>query len=295
MSQTHQQRVIRSRWAEETLKIIEEGGYTHPLGKVIQIQAQIAKTIAEAKLYAPDELPTIRERIEETIRTANRTPNGIERTTEIHVTAETTLEAAQRLVAKEGRAHVVCLNFASAKNPGGGFLGGSQAQEESLARSSALYPSIVQMEAMYKFNKHLGTCLYSDYMIFSPEVPVFRADDGGLLEEPYCVSMITAPAVNAGVVRERESENVERIAEVMLNRIRGILAVVAEQGMDTLILGAYGCGVFRHNPVEVAEWFRKVIVDENYGSLFERIEFAVLDRKADGRTIGAFRDAFEVK
>ncbi|MEK3788361.1 TIGR02452 family protein [Paenibacillus sp. FSL K6-1230] len=291
MSQTHHQRVIRSRWAEETLKIIEEGGYTHPAGKVIQIQAQIAKTIAEAKLYAPDELPSIRERMEATIRTADKT----EYTVHIHVTAETTLEAAQRLVAKEGRAHVVCLNFASAKNPGGGFLGGSQAQEESLARSSALYPSIVQMEEMYKFNKRLGTCLYSDYMIFSPEVPVFRADDGGLLEEPYCVSMITAPAVNAGVVRERESENVERIAEVMLNRIRGILAVVAEQGMDTIILGAYGCGVFRHNPVEVAEWFRKVIVDENYGSLFERIEFAVLDRKADRRTIGAFRDAFEVK
>ena len=183
MSQTHHQRVIRSRWAEETLKIIEEGGYTHPLGKVIQIQAQIAKTIAEAKLYAPDEVPTIRERIEETIRTANRTANGNESTTEIHVTAESTLEAAQRLVAKEGRAHVVCLNFASAKNPGGGFLGGSQAQEESLARSSALYPSIVQMEEMYKFNKRLGTCLYSDYMIFSPEVPVFRADDGGVEEE----------------------------------------------------------------------------------------------------------------
>ncbi|MNW38545.1 hypothetical protein D3C74_156120 [compost metagenome] len=291
MSQTNHQRVIRSRWAEETLKILEDGSYTYPTGKEIQIQAQVANTIAEAKLYTPDELPAIRERMEASIRTADRA----ERTVNIRVTAETTLEAARRLVADEGRAHAVCLNFASAKNPGGGFLGGSQAQEESLARSSALYPSIVQMEEMYKFNKRQRTCIYSDYMIFSPEVPVFRRDDGGLLEEPYCVSMITAPAVNAGVVRERESENVERIAEVMLNRIRGILAVVAEQGMDTLILGAYGCGVFRHNPVEVAEWFRKVIVDENYGSLFERIEFAVLDRKADGRTIGAFREAFDVK
>jgi len=46
-------------------------------------------------------------------------------------------------VTEQGCDKTLCLNFASAKNAGGGFLGGSQAQEESLARSSALYATLM--------------------------------------------------------------------------------------------------------------------------------------------------------
>ena len=49
------------------------------------------------------------------------------------MTPETTLAAARRL-----GGDVACLVFASAKNPGGGFRNDAQAQEESLARASAL-------------------------------------------------------------------------------------------------------------------------------------------------------------
>lgn len=63
------------------------------------------------------------------------------------VTQETTQQAAQRMyleraasATNDGR--LAILNFASAKNPGGGFLRGSQAQEECLARASTLYGSI---------------------------------------------------------------------------------------------------------------------------------------------------------
>ncbi|MFD0589016.1 TIGR02452 family protein [Paenibacillus sp. GCM10027627] len=66
--------------------------------------------------------------------------------TVIELTGETTLEAASRLAAS-GEGAVCGLNFASAKNPGGGFLNGTRAQEESLARSSGLYPAIAQMES----------------------------------------------------------------------------------------------------------------------------------------------------
>jgi len=70
------------------------------------------------------------------------------------------------------------LNFASAKNPGGGFLGGGSAQEESLARSSGLFPCINQMQQMYETNRAYRSCLYTDHMIYSPRVPVFRDDEG---------------------------------------------------------------------------------------------------------------------
>jgi uncharacterized protein (TIGR02452 family) len=42
--------------------------------------------------------------------------------------------------------------------------------------------------------------MYTDYAIYSPDVPVIRADDGTLLAEPYLCSFITCPAVNAKVV-----------------------------------------------------------------------------------------------
>ena len=56
--------------------------------------------------------------------------------TTIEVTDDSRLAAARRLGDGAG-----CLVLASARNAGGGFLTGAQAQEESIARSSALYAS----------------------------------------------------------------------------------------------------------------------------------------------------------
>src|SRR5205814_7920498 len=97
--------------------------------------------------------------------------------TSFQVVNRTTLDAARRLLDLDPGADVLCLNFASAKHPGGGFLGGARAQEESLARSSGLYPCIAPMREMYDFNRSCGTCLSSDYLLHSPRAPVFR-DEG---------------------------------------------------------------------------------------------------------------------
>jgi len=89
------------------------------------------------------------------------------------------------------------LNFASATHPGGGFLSGARAQEEYLARSSGLY-ACIRDNPMYAFHRSRSDPHYTNYAVYSPEVPVFRSDDGSLLDEPYTVGIITSPAVNAG-------------------------------------------------------------------------------------------------
>lgn len=278
------QRSGRARIAQETLAILEEGQYVNGYDRRVSIDEDLKRAIQDSVLYRPDELPALREQV----RQLQAAPKSA--AAKIEVTGETTLAAASRLVVDEGRTDAVCLNFASAKNPGGGFLGGSQAQEESLARATGLYPCISQMNEMYDHNRKLRTCLYSDYMIYSPNVPVIRDDEDRLLAQYYTTAFITAPAVNAGVVKEREQADEQQIESVMKERIRYILDVAAMNGHRTLVLGAYGCGVFRNDPVDVARYFHDVLVQENFRQSFERIVFAVLDRSTGQRTIKAFQE-----
>ncbi|MGG4478757.1 TIGR02452 family protein [Paenibacillus illinoisensis] len=278
------QRSGRARIAQETLAILEEGQYINGYDRRVSIDEDLKRAIQGSVLYRPDELPALREQV----RQLQGAPKSA--AAKFEVTGETTLAAASRLVVDEGRTDVVCLNFASAKNPGGGFLGGSQAQEESLARASGLYPCISQMNEMYDHNRKLRTCLYSDYMIYSPSVPVIRDDEDRLLAQYYTTAFITAPAVNAGVVKEREQADDQQIESAMKERIRYILDVAAMNGHRTLVLGAYGCGVFRNDPMDVARYFHDVLVQEKFRQSFERIVFAVLDRSAGQRIINAFRE-----
>ena len=188
---------------------------------------------------------------------------------------------------------MLALNFASARNPGGGFLGGSQAQEESLARASGLYACINPLQGMYEANRRCPTCLYTDHMTYSPAVPVFRDDEDRLLDRPYPVSFVTAPAVNAGVVRAREPGNAVRIEEVMLGRMEKVLALAVVHGHEVLVLGAWGCGVFANDPGQVAGWFARLLADDGpYRTAFRRVGFAVLDRSPARGTIGPFERHF---
>merc|ERR1711991_659110 len=127
--------------------------------------------------------------------------------TEFCVSAKTTLEALY----EEERARpgsVVVLNFASAKNPGGGFKKGSSAQEESLARSSTLYGALRRFDkGFYAWNRrHPGT--YSHRIIYSPRITFLKQDDGTRLAEEATVqaAVVTCPAVNVGVAKASAAE-----------------------------------------------------------------------------------------
>lgn len=133
------------------------------------------------------------------------------------------------------------LNFASAKNPGGGFLNGALAQEESIAISSGLYDTQLKHEKYYLENRNTKSMMYTDYMIYSKDVVIIRDENLNLLEKPITANIITAPAVNYGqVCLKKEDTNLAN--KVMKNRMRKILALFASEKNKNLILGAYGCG-----------------------------------------------------
>ena len=274
--------------AAETLTIIQSGEYHLPDGSKVSITDDVNRMIAETILYAPGDFRSVlRKRDKRIAESSNPTAP------KISVENETTFAAASRLRAKSPDGSIMCLNFASAKNPGGGFLGGAQAQEECLARASALYASINPVQGYYQTNRRCGTCLYTDHMIYSPDVPVFRDDDDALLKQPYQVSILTAPAVNTGAVRRNEPQKIDQIADVMTARIEKVLALAIANDVRHLVLGAWGCGVFANDPTEVAQWFHDQLCErETIGRMFDEIVFAVLDRAKSQDNITAFVKQF---
>lgn len=276
-------RTYRANIAQETLGVFEKGSYQNLRGDTVSIAGELALAIAQSRHYLSHELAEL---------TAHRYQDQAEMRFE--VTNESTLAAARRHVA-EGRTNPLCLNFASAKNPGGGFLGGSEAQEESLAKSSGLYPCIAQMTSMYSANRGLKTCFYNDDMIYSPSVPVFRDDSYALLDAPYYASFITAPAVNRGAIARNEPERLDELEAYMLTRIDKLLSLALHHGHTNLILGAWGCGVFGNRADEMASWFAALLLhDARYRHAFSHVNFAVPDRKNDG-TFAAFDAVFGVQ
>ncbi|NES80135.1 MAG: TIGR02452 family protein [Moorea sp. SIO2B7] len=281
-------RKSRANIAKETLEILERGYYFNSFGETVAIKNLLNFAKENSIHYKPDDFKLVFSKRDSLLKENNLKNQPI-----FEVTHETTLEAAKRIVIDEGQNNVLCLNFASAKNPGGGFLNGSKAQEESLARSSGMFPCIFKMKDMYEANLNFNSCLYTDNMIYSPKVPFFRNDEGELLNAPYTVSIITSPAVNRGAVEKNEPHNISRIKEVMLSRMEKLLSLAVIHEHKTLILGAWGCGVFRNKADEVAECFGEHLLDNKvFRYVFERVIFAVHDSSKDKHVLEAFRDRF---
>lgn len=272
----------RQHIAEQTLEIIENGEY-YVNNQSINIAEDIHFSNENTKLYKP-------EAFDKVLIEAEKKLKELAFQTQISVKNCTVLEAISEL--NLNNQQVGCLNFASAKNPGGGFLGGAQAQEESLARASTLYSSLMKHYEMYEYNRSQHTYLYSDYMIYSPEVVFFRDDSNALLEKPYKVSILTSPAVNVGAIKQNKPSELPLVKETMMNRLDKVLAVFVVNGIKNLVLGAWGCGVFHNNPVDVAQYFAYYLKnDGKYAKAFEHILFAVLDRNGKEKNISAFEKA----
>ncbi|MEM9543663.1 MAG: TIGR02452 family protein [Cyanobacteria bacterium P01_E01_bin.42] len=275
----------RKQIANETTRILEQGYYQTPSDRLVNIADELQQCLTKTQFYDPDRLEKICDRILE------QSPQ-FEQTT-FSVINETTLQGAARLSQNEEITRIGVLNFASAKNPGGGFLKGAHAQEESLARSSGLYRSLLKAPQYYEYHRQQQSCLYSDRMIYSPQCPVFRKDDGTFLERPYYVDFITSPAPNAGAIARNSPREIPKIPATLQERSQKILALAASYNCDTLVLGAWGCGVFRNDPQMVAEIFVGHLgVEGKFWRRFRTVLFSVLDSSREKQTYQAFCDRF---
>lgn len=273
-------KTTRVEIAKETLQIIENGNYQNNLGETISIKDETAFAVKNSRLFRTEDFPETFELTKITEQTA------------FEITDETTIKATIRICWENEDENPFVLNFASAKNPGGGFLNGAEAQEESLARSSSLYSCLTTNFEMYEYNRRGNSCLYSDWMIYSPKVPVFRKDKGSLLEKPYLVSFLTSPAVNAGVVKQRETEKISLIESVNKERARKLLWIANRENHKTLILGAWGCGVFQNDPNMIAQIFNELLKDE-FENCFERVIMAIYDRSVTQKVFNTFAEVFK--
>ncbi len=270
--------------AQETLAAFERGYYINAGGVRVDLAAPLAACLDATREYDPDELARIRDQ-------AQASPGSA--TTTFAVTPETTLQGAARLVASGRYQQIGVLNFASARHPGGGFLSGALAQEESLARSSGLYLSLLTCPNYYAFHRAQETTLYSDRMIYSPACPIIRDDEGRWLPQPFVVDFITSAAPNAGAVMRNEPHNRAKIAPTLAERASKVLALAAHRECDALALGAWGCGAFGNDPVMVARVFYDLLrPDGLYGVHFQHVLFAIYTTKREQTNYTAFTEQF---
>lgn len=157
---------------------------------------------------------------------------------------------------------VAVLNFADALTPGGLVFEGVETQEEDLCRCSNLYPCISQDKVFadyYGYNRSLENDIYSDRLIYSSDVLFFKDETYWCLSIPIKCDVISCPA-------PVECNDIN----IFKQRIKNIIGSAHSKGVDTIILGSWGCGAFNNDPRLVATAFKEVL--DEY-KLFDTVIF----------------------
>ena len=210
---------------------------------------------------------------------------------EIAILDQTTVDCIINIGMKFFDKRIGVLNFASYKNPGGKFLEGSMAQEESLCHNSNLYNILSYFKDYYAYNRsHINRSLYEDRAIYSPEVIFFRKMGG--VHTFADVITCAAPNINAA----RRNHNVEFFEnhQALYNRCKFVLDIAQMVGIDILILGAYGCGVFGQDPYQVARIFKDLLTSRYSKYTFDTVIFAIPSTGHSINNYNAFRSVFGI-
>lgn len=155
---------------------------------------------------------------------------------------------------------VAMLDFASARKPGGFPERGAFAQEENICRCSNLFVTLANHPEYYRQNKNVSG-VYTNGALYARSVTIFKDDVSYKRIQDRQVDVIVCPAPSIAVP--------DAIIET---RAEGIIKLAALKKVDTLILGAWGCGAFGQNPTVVGRAFAKALNNYNF---FKKVIFAV--------------------
>ena len=204
------------------------------------------------------------------------------------VSPDRSFQAAMRLRGENKDAKIAVMNFANAFHAGGGVTKGSSAQEESLCRTSTLYPLLYRRtlrDSFYKHHYDLNTPKASDSLIYTEGVIICKTDEDLPQRMPkekwVSVDVITVAAPDlrsktnmyADLIGGGSMMNKAELFGYHVKRAIHILTCAAAMGADILVLGAFGCGAFENDPEVVAQAYR--IALSVFPKVFSIVEFAV--------------------
>ena len=214
---------------------------------------------------------------------------------EIRVVDGRTVQTALALRREFPDKKIAVLNFASSTEPGGSVLIGGKAQEETICRSTTLYPSIntYEMKKAY-YVPHRDNYIFTgwDECIYSPDVVICKNDSEELPERLAAENFAKIDVITCAAPHLRdEPVRADELLVIYRKRAENILRVCAFNGADIFLGGAFGCGLF-HNSPELTAWAWREALSK-YREKFSLIVFAVYMRQGKERDkFRAFRSEF---
>ncbi len=182
----------------DTLDLCEKGGY-EANGKNVSFQLS-REDLSEILVYLPNEIEKLPSGVSQNTHGSPCTFR-CENKDALSLASERYQDSSYGVKSSDER--ILLLNLASATRPGGAVRNGANGQEEDLCRKSSLLLSLESSEAKryYEYNNNLHTHLGSDAVMITPNVAVFRDNDGGLLEQPFYISVMScsAPMIRMGL------------------------------------------------------------------------------------------------
>lgn len=209
---------------------------------------------------------------------------------EIQVVNQDTLDCAFELHQTH---NTLVLNMASDYKPGGGWLSGATAQEETLCKRSSLFYSLAPPHALRRPDWQYPFAEDSLWAIWSPDVVVVKDGEYKLLKNAWWTNVISMSAIRQPYLTAQDTTykyDDDRVA--MTKKIKNICQIALMNNHDAMVLGAFGCGVFGNPPEEVAEIFRTVLIDEGYAKKFRVVRFAILDLSTRTHNYSTFASKF---
>lgn len=263
--------------ARENRSIIREGFYNAD-GEKVAFQHSLSEH-QEVKVITPEEIHALIKDEENWSGRVRQSENP-----HIEVINADSFSAHGELV----------MNFANAYHPGGGYLRGASAQEETLCAESTLYESISSEEAavMYEANNKAASRWLTEYMLISPCVEIFRDQNLRRLHQTYTKAVLTIAAPNISYDPKMRNVPQAQIDTFMLSRLHQFFDVAAYYGYRTLTLGAWGCGAFGHDAKRVAEYFKETLLDRKMICWFDSVTFAIYSSTSHSYNLDAFLEKF---